>query len=168
MGTSKSRKSAPQSPGIGPIERKARTTLDDLFGETNLVAWRRRLDEGKVPSLAQIADIVEANKNEPLPDWFAEHLCHRLRFPDKPKRGRPSSKETYKDYFAYCSYVVELAKFQEERKSDLAAGKNRAKSDPPPNELAARYIQKTFYKHMKWRGVLNMMSSRKRVHRNEP
>ena len=139
---------------------KTNSSLDDLFGETSLVAWKRRLDGGEAPSLAQIADIMEANKDEPLPDWFFEHLCKRLRNPDKSKRGRPPIKESYKDVLARCLYQVELAKFQAERKSALASGQKRAKTDPPPNELAARYIQKTFYRYMTWRAVLNMISSR--------
>ena len=139
---------------------ETKSRLDDLFGETNLVAWKRRLDEGEVPSLVQIADIIEANKDKVLPNWLVEHLCKRLRNPDKPKRGRPPSKESYKDMFAYHLYEVELAKFQAERKSALASGQKRAKTDPPPNELAARCIQETFYKYMTWRAVLNMMSSR--------
>ena len=79
---------------------KTKSRLDDLFGETNLVAWQRRLDEGEVPSLVQIADIIETNKDKVLPNWLVEHLCKRLRNPDKPKRGRPPSKESYKDMFA--------------------------------------------------------------------
>ncbi len=136
---------------------KSKSTLNEHFGETSLVAWERRLAGGDVPSLVQIADIIEANKDELLPNWFVEHLCNRLRFPDRPKRGLPPSKESQKDMFARCLYQVELAKFQAERKSALASGQERAKSDPPPNELAARYIQKAFYKKKKWRAVLNMM-----------
>jgi hypothetical protein len=136
------------------------SSVDELFGETSLVAWKIRLDGGEVPSLAQIADIIEANKDEILPAWFAEHLCNRLRFPDKPKRGRPPLKESDKDMLARGLYMVELEKFQAERKSALASGQKRAKGEPPPNELAARYIQRVFYKHKTWRAVLNMMSSR--------
>jgi hypothetical protein len=95
-----------------------------------------------------------------LPPWFIAHLCNRLRFPDKPKRGRPPSKESPRDMLARCVYQVELAKFQAKRKSALATRQKRARTDPPPNELAARYIQQAFYRHMTWRAVLNMMSSR--------
>ncbi len=130
---------------------KSKSSLYELFGETSLTAWERRLAEGDVPTLVQIADIIEANKYEVLPLWFVEHLCNRLRFPDKPKRGRPPSKESPKDMVARHLYQVELA---------LASGQKRAKSDPPPNELAARYIQEAFYKYKTWRAVLNMMSSR--------
>jgi hypothetical protein len=61
---------------------------------------------------------------------------------------------------ARCSYQVELAKFQAKRKTAFASGQKRARSDPPPSELAARCIQKAFYKDMTWRAVLNMISSR--------
>ena len=135
---------------------KTKSTLEELFGETSLVAWKKRLDGGEVPSLAQIADIIEANKDEPLPAWFVEHVCKH----DKPKRGRPPLKESDKDMFARYLYQVELAKFQAERKSALASGQKRAKGERPPNELAARYVQKTCYKYKTWRAVLNMMSSR--------
>jgi hypothetical protein len=139
---------------------KSKSSLYEPFGETSLAAWKGRLTERDIPTLIQIADIIEANKSEVLPVWFVEHLCNRLRFPDKPKRGRPPSKESYKDMVARHLYQVELAKFQAERKSALASGQKRAKSNPPPNELAARYIQKAFYKYKTWRAVLNMMSSR--------
>jgi hypothetical protein len=140
---------------------ESKSTFDELFGETSLVAWKRRLAEGDVPSLVQIADIIEANKDEVLPAWFVEYLCNRLRFPDKPKRGRPPSKASYKDMFARHLYQVDLERYQAELKSALASGHKRLKSDQPPNERAARAIQRAFYKHMTWRAVLNMMSSRK-------
>jgi hypothetical protein len=140
---------------------KSKSTMEELFGEASLSAWKRRLDGGEVPSLVQIADIVEANKNEPLPGWFVEHLCKRLRNPDKPKRGRPALKKSNRDIFAGHLYQVELRKYQAERKSALASGRKRAKTDQPPNERAARYIQQSFYRHMTWQAVLNMMSSRK-------
>ena len=139
---------------------KTKSSFDDLFGETNLLAWKQSFDGGDVPSLVQIADIIEENKDVVLPPWLIEHLCKRLRFPDKPKRGRPPSKESYKDMLARHLYQVELVKFQAERKSAFASGQKRARSDPPPSELAARYIQKAFYKDMTWRAVLNMISSR--------
>jgi hypothetical protein len=151
---------ASHSLSTDPITSKTKSSLDDLFGETNLFAWKRRLDGGEVPSLVQIADIIEANKDVVLPRWLIQHLCKRLRFPDKPKRGRPPSKESYIDMLARCSYQVELAQFQAKRKTAIASGQKRARSDPPPSELAARYIQKAFYKDMTWRAVLNMISSR--------
>jgi hypothetical protein len=153
------RKSVPASHSHSrkPMMRK---TIDEVFGKTSLLAWKLRLDRGEVPSLVQIADIIEANKDVVLPSWLIEQLCRGLRFPDKPKRGRPPTKESHTDMLARCMYPVELAKFQAELKSALASGQQRARSDQPPSELAARSIQKTFYKDMTWRAVQNMFSSR--------
>jgi hypothetical protein len=136
------------------------STTEELFGATNVSAWKRRFDRGEVPSLFQLADIIEANKDVALPPWLIKHLCNRLRNPDKTKKGRPPSKKSTTDMFAVCMYQVELARLQAERKSSLASGKKRARSDPPPNEIAAGLVQRTFYKSKTWRSVLNMMASR--------
>ena len=138
---------------------KTKSSLDVLFGDTSLFAWKRRLDEGEVPSLAQIADIIEANKSEPLPDWFVEHLCKRLRNPDKPKRGRPRSTKSYAtDMFAAYLYQMLLSEFRRERKS---LGRARTKDEPTPSERAARIVQRKCYRWMDWKAVLNLISSQK-------
>lgn len=46
------------------------STMEELFGETNVSAWKRRFDRGEVPSLVQLADIIEANKDVVLPPWL--------------------------------------------------------------------------------------------------
>ena len=141
---------------------KTKSTMEEHFGETGLFAWKKRLDGGEVPSLAQIADIIEANKDEPLPEWFVEHLCKRLRHPDKPKIGRPkSTKSDNVDMLAALMYQWLLKEFQEERKSGLPRGQRRQKAGQPPSERAARLIQGNFYKHKDWKAVLNQISARK-------
>ena len=141
---------------------ESKTTFDELFGETSLFVWKRKLDEGEIPTLAQIADIVEANKSNSFPDWFVEHLCKRLRFPDKPKIGRPRSEpDKTIEMFAALAYLFLLKEFQEERKSASAKGHKRLKSDQPPSERAARLIQRNYYKHKDWKAVLNQISSQK-------
>jgi hypothetical protein len=141
---------------------KTKSSFDYLFGETSLFVWKRRLDGGEVPSLPQIADIIEKNSDEVLPAWFIEHLCKRLRNPDKPKRGRPPSTKAYTTHiFAAYLYQVLLAEFQKERKSASPANRNRAKREPPPSERAARIVQGNFYKEMDWKAVLNLISSQK-------
>jgi hypothetical protein len=141
---------------------KTKSNVEELFGETSLVAWKNRLDGGEVPSLAQIADIIEANKDEPLPDWFVEHLCKRLRHPDKPKIGRPkSTKSDTIDMFAAFMYQLLLKEFQEERKFGLPRGQRRQKAGQPPSERAARLVQGNLYKHKDWKAVLNQISSQK-------
>jgi hypothetical protein len=137
----------------------SKDSIYELFGESSLFTWKRRLDEGEIPSLVQIADIVEANRSEPFPDWFVEHLCKRLRNPDKPKRGRPRSTKSYTtDIFAAYLYQMLLSQFKTELKS---SGRARAKTEPPPSERAARIVQKNCYKWMDWKAVLNRISSQK-------
>jgi len=63
--------------------------MEELFGENSLHLCKYRLDNNEIPSLEKLADIIEANSDAPLPDWFVKHLCTRLRHPDKPKKGRP-------------------------------------------------------------------------------
>jgi hypothetical protein len=137
-------------------------SLNEHFGATGLVTWKRRLDEGVAPSLLQIADIIEANSDEVLPAWFIEHLCKRLRNPDKPKRGRPPSTRPYTTHiFSAYLYQMLLAEFQKERKSASPADRNRAQREPPPSERAARIVQGKFYKEMDWKAVRNLILSRK-------
>ena len=112
--------------------------------------------------MAQIADIIETNSDEVLPAWFIEHLCKRLRNPDKPKRGRPpSTKPSTTHIFAAFLYQMLLAEFQKERKSASPANRNRANRGPSPSERAARIVQGNFYKQMDWKAVLNLISSQK-------
>ena len=112
--------------------------------------------------MVQIADIIEANKEEPLPDWFVEHLCKRLRNPDKPKIGRPrSSKSDTIDMFAAFAYQCMLKEFQEEKKSGAVAGQKYKKPSQTPSERAARIIQERLYKHKDWKAVRNQISSQK-------
>ena len=117
----------------------------------------------RIPSLEKLADIIEANSDAPLPFWFVEHLCTRLRHPDKPKRGRPRSNTPKKtiEMFAALTYQLLLKDFQEERKSASSEGQRRLKSDQPPSERAARIIQRNYYKHMTWEAVRNLISSQK-------
>jgi hypothetical protein len=141
---------------------KNKSTFDYLFGETSLGVWKQRLDAGEAPSLAQIADIIETNSDEVLPAWFIEHLCKRLRNPDKPKKGRPPSTKPYTTHLsAAYFYQMLLAEFQKERKSASPADRNRAKREPSPSERAARMVQRQFYKEMNWKAVLNLISSQK-------
>lgn len=144
---------------------KSQSTMEMLFGEktTSLEAWKLRLDDGVHPSLIQIADIIEANSDEVLPAWFVEHLCKRLRNPDKPKRGRPRAIRPDKaiELFAALMYPLLVKDFQNERRSMSARGQKRLKTDQPPSERAARMIQRAYYKHMNWEAVRNLISSQK-------
>jgi len=141
----------------------SKLTMEELFGENSLHLCKYRLDNNEIPSLEKLADIIEANSDAPLPDWFVKYLCTRLRHPDKPKKGRPRSNKPDKtiEMFAALTYQWLLKDFQEERKSASAAGKTRLKSDPPPSEHAARIIQRNYYKHMTWQAVRNLISSQK-------
>ena len=144
---------------------KSQSTMEMLFGEntTSLEAWKLRLDDGVHPSLIQIADIIEANSDEVLPACFVQHLCKRLRNPDKPKRGRPRAIRPDKaiELFAALMYPLLVNDFQNERRSMSARGQKRLKTDQPPSERAARMIQRAYYKHMNWEAVRNLISSQK-------
>jgi hypothetical protein len=142
---------------------KTKSNLEEAFGDASLFAWKKRIDGGEFPSLVQIADIIEANKTQRLPDWFVEYLCKRLRNPDKSRIGRPRSiKSDTVDMFAALMYQLLLKEFQQEKKSGLARGQSRQKADQPPSERAARLIQRNFYKHKDWKAVLNQISAQKR------
>lgn len=134
--------------------------IDEHFGETSLKNWKRKLDEGTVPSLEQLANLIEANFSQPMPPWLVIHLCDRLRKPDRPKRGRPRSgkSDVVTVAFAKLLYQFWLTKFQKERPTHLARRKN---TTSPPHELAAQTVQKLVYPDKDWKAVLNLLSSQK-------
>jgi hypothetical protein len=136
--------------------------IDAIHAElcaTSLLNWKRKLNQGTLPSLGELADLIKANCAEPMPPWLVEHLCHRLRNPEKKKKGRPPSKpDIYKITFAKAMYWVVLKEFQSEAQSRSARKGGVA---PPPHDRAAKYIQELYFEHMSSKAVLNLLSSRK-------
>jgi len=68
-------------------------SLYDLYGATSLLNLERSIAEGKIPTAAELADVLEANSEKPLPPWFIAMLIEGLRGKLNRPRGRP--KDSY-------------------------------------------------------------------------
>jgi hypothetical protein len=61
--------------------------MEELFGENSLHLCKYRLDNNEIPSLEKLADIIEANSDAPLPDWFVKHRAHVYAILTNLKKG---------------------------------------------------------------------------------
>ena len=62
-------------------------SLYDLYDATSLLNLERSIAEGKTPKGPEIAAILEANSDGPLPPWFVEIVVKSLRGGLKKRAG---------------------------------------------------------------------------------
>ena len=142
-------------------------SLYDLYGATSLLNLERSIAEGKTPSGPEIAAILEANSDEPLPPWFIEIVVKSLRGELKKRAGRPKESWLSEVRFAIARmaisrvYLAWLQKRQAFRSGLVGWAAVRGKDwwTGPPHERAARIVTAQWLKHMSWRAFLNRMSS---------
>jgi hypothetical protein len=142
-----------------------RPSLYDLYGPTSLLNLERSIADGKMPTSPEIAAILEANSDEPLPPWFITIVVKSLRGELKKRPGRPKDNSLAEIRFAiarwkYPRYRAWLQKRQ--RISGLdgwAAVRGKDFWTGPPHERAARIVTKQWLKHMSWQAFLNRISS---------
>jgi hypothetical protein len=142
-------------------------TLFDLFEETSLHNCRRMLDNGDVPTRGQLADVLEANADKPLPAWFIALLVKSLRGKLKRKAGRPKERTISPYWFAAAEYEYRsLLSWltNPEKRLDLdgwSIPRGFDRSSGPPHEVAARAVAEQWRLHVSWRSFLNRVSSQK-------
>jgi hypothetical protein len=137
----------------------------DLYGPTSLLNLERSIDDGKIPTAPELADILEANSERRLPAWFIAILVKSLRGKLKRPRGRP--KESFLSVtrfeIAKWKYPLYLAWLQKREGSSGLDGWSAVRGKDwwagPPHERAARIVVKQWLKHMSWRAFLNRISS---------
>jgi len=118
-----------------------------------------------MPTGPEIASILEANSDEPLPPWFIEIVVKSLRGELKKRAGRPKESWLSEVRFAIArlEYQRVLAWLQKRELSSglvgWAAVRGKDWWTGPPHERAARIITARFLKHMNWRAFLNRISS---------
>ena len=148
-----------KSPDVDP------PSLYDLYGPTSLLNLQRSITEGKIPTAAELADILEANSEKPLPPWFAAILVKSLRGKLKRRRGRPNESFLSETSFeiAKWKYPLYLAWLQKRERSYGLQGWSAVRGKDwwagPPHERAARIVTARWLKHMSWRAFLNRPSS---------
>jgi hypothetical protein len=137
----------------------------DLYGPTSLLNLENSIAEGKTPTAAELAAVLEANSEKPLPQWFLAMVVSGLRGELKKKRGRPKDSALSEIRFAiaqskYRRYLAWLRK--RERSFGLEgwpAIRGKDWWSGPPHERAARIVTARWLKHMSWRAFSNRRSS---------
>ena len=137
----------------------------DLYSPTSLLNLKRSIAEGKIPTAEELADILEANSEKPLPPWFIATVVKSLRGELKRRRGRPkdSPLSEIRLAIAEARYPLYLAWLQRRQRSSGLEGWSAVREKNwwagPPHERAARIVTKQWLKHMSWRTFLNRVSS---------
>jgi hypothetical protein len=121
--------------------------------------------EGKTPTAGELASVLEANAEQPLPAWFVEMVVKSLRGELRRRPGRPKQS-----FLAEVSVAVAKGEYQRclawlqkrEQSSGLrgwAAVRDKDWWAGPPHERAARIVTAKWLSHMSWRTFLNRVSS---------
>jgi hypothetical protein len=142
-------------------------TLFDLFEEQSLHNCQRMLGNGDIPTARQLADVLEANAEKPLPAWFIAVLVKSLRGELKRKAGRRKepTNSLYRfaaaeyEYRSLLNWLTNPTKSLDLEGWSIPPGFDR--SSGPPHELAARTVIERRRLHMSWRSFLNRVSSQK-------
>jgi hypothetical protein len=137
----------------------------DLYGPTSLLNLERSISEGRLPTAAELAAVLEANSEKPLPPWFLALVVAGLRGELKKKRGRPkeSSLSGIRFEIAKAQYPLYLAWLIKREGSIGLKGWPAVRGKDwwtgPPHERAARIVTARWLRQMSWRAFLNRRSS---------
>ena len=141
-------------------------SIYDLYSPTSLLNLKRSIAEGKIPTAEELADILEANSEKPLPSWFTATVVKGLRGELTKNRGRPKESTLSEIRFAIAEwkYPLYLAWLQKRQRSSGLEGWSAVRGKDwwagPPHERAARIVTQQWLKHMSWRAFLNRISNR--------
>jgi hypothetical protein len=140
-------------------------SLFDLYGPTSLLNLERSIADGKIPTAAELAAVLEANSDRPLPAWFIAILVKSLRGELKKRRGRPKTSVVFEISFTIAErkYRRYHAWLQKREASSGLEGWSAVRGKDwwagPPHERASRIVTARWLKHMSWRAFLNRVSS---------
>ena len=141
-------------------------TLYDLFDPASLVHLERSITEGKIPNREELAAVLEANSERPLPAWFIATIIKSLRGELKSRPGRPKDHPLLRMRLdlAKQKYERYLVWLQKRRNSSGLQGWSAVRGKDwwkgPPHQRAARMVKAKWLKRMSWRAILNRVSSR--------
>jgi hypothetical protein len=148
-----------KSPDVDP------PSLYDLYAPTSLLNLERSISEGKIPTGSELAAVLEANSETPLPPWFTAIVIKSLRGELKRRKGRPKASFLSEICFTIAKgkYPLYLAWLQKRERSYGLEGWSAVRGKDwwagPPHERAARIVTARWLKHMSWRAFLNRPSS---------
>jgi hypothetical protein len=137
----------------------------DLYGPTSLLNLERSIAEGGIPTAMELAAILEANSEKPLPPWFIAMVVKSLRGELKRRPGRPKDSALSEIRFAIAraQYPLYLAWLRKREHSCGLEGWPAVRGKDwwtgPPHERAARIVTEQWLKQMSWKAFLNRVSS---------
>jgi hypothetical protein len=140
-------------------------SLYELYGPTSLLNLERSLAEGKIPNAEELAALLEANSERPLPDWFIALIVMGLRGELKKRRGRPKGHAFSEIRFAIAKWKYPRYRdwLQKREVSSGLKGWSAVRGKDwwtgPPHQRAARIVTARWLNHMDWRSFLNRLSS---------
>lgn len=118
-----------------------------------------------MPTAAELAAVLEANSEKPLPSWFITTVAKKLRGELKKRPGRPKESALSEIRFAIAKarYPLYLGWLQKRQRSSGLQGWSAVRGKDwwagPPHERAARIVTERWLKHMSWKAFLNRISS---------
>ncbi|WGR73903.1 MULTISPECIES: hypothetical protein [unclassified Bradyrhizobium] len=141
-------------------------TLYNLFDETDFQYWELQINNGNLPTPEQLARLLEANPDKPLPSWLRPLIIMGIRRELKAKRGRPPKSlcAQLRLWAAMGEYRAVLAQIQDgdDKQSEArSAHAARAADQRPAHERAAEHLVREWRLPMSWRSFLNEVHSKK-------
>ena len=140
--------------------------------DRSLAVAAHRIANSDIPSSDELAGIIEANIEKPLPKWLLKTVCAQLRGEIKRKRGRKRQSEWREIFVAIAAwdYRRHIAWLKRRKKSQGLIGwsciKDAAWWKGPPHERALAIVYE-LYREMAdaemigLRRFRNLISSRK-------
>jgi hypothetical protein len=142
-------------------------TVYELFGSTTLLNLERSIKAGVVPTAEELAAVLEANSDKPLPPWFTALLARSLRGGLHQRKGRPKDDSLVavaRFAIARAAYPRYLTWLQKRKRTSGLVGWTVIREQHwwtgPPHERAARIVTARWLKHMSWRAFLTEKSSK--------
>ena len=149
------------------MEQPNEPTLYDLFDEASFRYWELQVQQGREPTPEQLARLMEANLDHPIPSSLQPILIKALRGELKGRRGRPprDADQQTRLWLAKADYHWRL---QEQRQAEAAqraqAPETRAakgRLHKPAHERVAEDVIRRWRLSMSVRAFLNEVGSRK-------
>jgi hypothetical protein len=142
-------------------------TLYDRFDETSFRYWELQLQQGREPTPEQLARLIEANLEHPIPVWLRPILIKGLRGALKGKRGRPprNTDQQARLWLAKADYCWRLEEERQaehterQRASETKTVKGRLHK--PAHERVAENVIERWRLSLSVRAFLNEVGSRK-------
>jgi len=148
-------------------------SIYDAFGPGGLLGAKAELDRTGYLSSEELAQVIEAHPDEPLPDWFRDYLVRRLRGQArKPTGPRPAAQDENQRtrlLMAKLAYkrAYRAARFLIANRDRIVALRRQTlpKAEATASELALAYVQKRLGSTASCRPDASTTSSRGGVER---